>query len=625
MNIKSTNAISLKQRFINRARVSELVAVTRFSFRLLQRREQIALAWLVFLQIALGLIDLAGVFLLGVVTTRFWSNHGTGGVGISSTLSSLLKLFHLNNLSLINLSILACVVFTLKALLSTLNSRRMYSQLASFTNGISDDLIRGYLNTPYVLLRKLNEQKFYFALTDGLNSLIIGVLGSLTLLISDSFMILLLFAALCFVNISSTLVLVFFFSALAVFLLRWIAPRIKTIGNAIGAISNRSREALLDLREMYPTIRRQEQMKYLTKRISDYRTNSSTQYSKGEWLTAIPKNILEFSAILGIFLIIIYASSSAGKAMSIALISLFFAASSRIVPALIRLQGNWLAFSRSAGYSLEGMEMYRLVKFYGNLTSGEDKDLGPVAHVEEPEVVISFKNVSFRYPDGDVDSIFKANFEIYSGEKIAIVGDSGAGKTTLANLILDLYQPVSGEVERGRNDEGNSVARYGYLPQVPHIISGTLLENVVLTDKNEEVDFVKVQKVLKDAHISDFIDALPDKIDTLLGPRGVSLSGGQRQRIALARVLYSNQSVVVLDEPTSSLDAETDEIVSDMLLNKLADKTVIIVAHRYSTIREVDRILYLHAGEIVCFDTWEVVRKTVPKFSLQASLQGFDS
>ncbi len=110
-----------------------------------------------------------------------------------------------------------------------------------------------------------------------------------------------------------------------------------------------------------------------------------------------------------------------------------------------------------------------------------------------------------------------------------------------------------------------------------------------------------------------------------MGPRGVSLSGGQRQRIALARVLYSNQDVVVLDEPTSSLDAETDEIVSDMLLNKLEDKTVIIVAHRYSTIRKVNRILYLHAGEIVCFDSWNVVRSTVPKFDLQASLQGFVS
>jgi ABC-type multidrug transport system fused ATPase/permease subunit len=568
------------------------------------------------------LIDLAGVFLLGVITTRFWASHGSGGVGLSPTLNNLLKLFHLNNLSLIKLSAFACVLFTLKAILSTLNSRRMYSHLATFTNGISQDFIQYYLNTPYVMLRKLNEQKFYFAFTDGLNSLIIGVLGSLTLLISDG---LILFAALCFVNFTATIIMVSFFCALAIFLLRWIAPKVKSIGNSLGALSNRSRESLLDLREMYPTIRKQEQMKYLTNRISGFRSDSSATFSKGEWLSPVPKNILEISAILGVFLMIIYASTSAGKAVSIALISVFFAASARIVPAIIRLQGNWLAFNRSVGYSQEGMEMYRLVKSHGSTAPGEHHDMIPTQHDGVADIAIAFKDVSFRYPDGNVDSILKSNFEIRKGEKIAIVGDSGAGKTTLANLILGLYQPVSGEVERAKTEDGNSAGRYGYLPQVPHIISGTLLENIVLTDKDGDVDFRKFQKVLRDAHISDFIDTLPDKFDTLLGPRGVSLSGGQRQRIALARVLYSNQDVVVLDEPTSSLDAETDEIVSDMLLHKLADKTVIIVAHRYSTIREVDRILYLHAGAIVCFDTWEMVRKTVPKFALQASLQGFDS
>jgi ABC-type bacteriocin/lantibiotic exporter with double-glycine peptidase domain len=215
--------------------------------------------------------------------------------------------------------------------------------------------------------------------------------------------------------------------------------------------------------------------------------------------------------------------------------------------------------------------------------------------------------------------------EVLKGEKIAIVGDSGAGKTTLANLILGLYHPTSGEFKRSY-DRGDQVERgYGYLPQVPHIVSGSLLENIVLTNDRDEVDFEKFYGALKDARISEFVETLPEKIETILGPLGVSLSGGQKQRIALARVLYSNQDVIVLDEPTSSLDAETDDIVSEMLLTELHDKTVIIVAHRYSTIRKVNRILYLHAGEVVCFDTWDVVRSTVPKFALQANLQGFVS
>ena len=625
MTIKINRGSSFKQRVRSRARLSELAATTHFAFTLLKRKDKMSLALMVFLQIAFGLIDLAGVFLLGVISTMFWSSHGNTGLGFSTTLSKFTQLFHLESLSLIELSVLACVLFVAKAVFITLNSRRLYSHLAAMTNRISGDFIQYYLNTPYVLLRKLNEQKFYFAFTDGLNSLIIGVLGSLILLMSDGFMLLFLFAGLCFVNFSATLVMIFFFGALAVFLLKWIAPKIKSIGNSLSALSNRSRESLLDLREMYPTIRRQEQMKFLTSKITEIRSNSSAAFAKGEWLMAVPKNILEISAILGVFLVIIYASTSLGQSISVALVSLFFAASSRMVPGLIRIQGNWLAFNRSVGYSLEGMEMYRLVRSHGQITPSHESNSSQANSGSELQVAFAFHGVSFKYPDADAYSIHHVDFEIFKGETIAIVGDSGAGKTTLANLILGLYQPSQGQFERFPAEDGKVAGRYGYLPQVPHIISGTLLENVVLTDQRDQIDFDKFHEALRDSHISKFVETLSEKENTVLGPRGVSLSGGQRQRIALARVLYSNQDVIVLDEPTSSLDAETDDIVSEMLLNKLFEKTVIIVAHRYSTIRRVDRILYLHQGEIVCFDTWDVVKSTVPKFALQANLQGFVS
>ena len=625
MEIKVKVKTTLKQKVINRARVNDLATTTRFAFKLLSSKDKVNLASMVLFQIAFGLIDLVGVFLLGVISSNFWSTHGSGGLGISTTLTRFLDFFHLQNRSVIQLSIFTCVLFVLKALFSTLNARRLYSHLARFTNDISINFVQLYLGTPYVFLRKLNEQRFYFAFTDGLNSLIIGVLGSLILLISDGFLLLFLFTALCLVNFSATLIMLLFFCALAVSLLKWIAPKVRAIGNSLGSLSNLSRESLLDVREMYPTIRSQDQMGFLTSKITRIRAESSSAFARGEWLISVPKNVLEISAILGVFLIIIYASTATGKGISVALVSLFFAASSRIVPALIRIQGNWLAYSRSVGYSIEGMEMYRLVRGHGSLVPRKDSEQLLTRQLNSTNTAVSLKDVCFRYPDGVKDSISHVTFDIQKGEKVAIVGDSGAGKTTLANLILGLYQPTSGEFIESFSNETHSTVRYGYLPQVPHIISGTLLENIVLTDRKEDIDFDRLERSLQDARIAEFVEKLPQKIETPLGPRGVSLSGGQKQRIALARVLYSNQDVIVLDEPTSSLDAETDDIVSEMLVNKLEQKTVIIVAHRYSTIRKVDRILYLHHGEVVCFDTWDVVRSTVPKFELQANLQGFVS
>ncbi len=617
--------VKLKQRVADRARLNELVTTSRFAFNLLKRADKVNLSIMVILQIAFGLLDLAGVFLLGVISSQFWSSHGSQGMGVSATLDSILRVFQMENLSISQLSSLACTLFIVKALLSTLNARRMYSQLAEYTNVISKNFIQLYLTTPYVLLRKINEQRFYFAFTDGLNSLIIGVLGSLILIISDGIMLFLLFAALFFVNFSTTLVMILFFCTLAFSLLKWIAPTIKSIGNSLGMLSNRSREFLHDLREMFPTIRKHEQMGFLTKKISDTRAESSKVFARGEWLISVPKNVLEISAILGIFFIIIYSSTATGKSVSIAVVSLFFAASSRIVPGLVRIQGNWLAFNRSVGYSSEGMELYRLVRKHGHLNQVQTNQRKINDIVDSSEIVFSLKEISFRYPDGNLDSLSHISLDIRKGEKIAIVGDSGAGKTTLANIILGLYQPTLGKIQHSQFPEDSSEGRYGYLPQVPHIISGTLLENIALTDKQDLIDLKRIRQALDDARISDFTNTLPEGLGTMLGPRGLSLSGGQKQRIALARVLYSNQNVVVLDEPTSSLDAETDDIVSEMLVNKMREKTIIIVAHRYSTIRKVDRILYLHAGKVLCFDTWDVVLNTVPKFELQANLQGFIS
>jgi len=615
--------VRLKQRVKDRARLNELVTTPRFAINLLSRADKVNLSIMVILQIAFGLLDLVGVFLLGVISSEFWSTHGSQGIGVSSTLERFLRLFNMENLSITELSSIACILFIMKALLSTLNARRMYSQLAQYTNIISKNFIQLYLTTPYVLIRKINEQRFYFAFTDGLNSLIIGVLGSLILIMSDVIMLLLLFAALLSVNFTLTSRMILFFCTLAIILLKWIAPTIKSIGNSLGKFSNRSREFLHDLREMFPTIRKHEQMGFLTRKISDARAESSKVFARGEWLISIPKNLLEISAILGVFFIIIYSSTASGKSVSIAAVSLFFAASSRIVPGLVRIQGNWLAFNRSVGYSSEGMELYRLVRRHGSMGQVADMQKNLNITGGSSEIEFSLRDVCFRYPDGNSDSISNITLEIKKGEKIAIVGDSGAGKTTLANIILGLYHPTHGEFRNSQSLEDSSEIRYGYLPQVPHIISGTLLENITLTDNQELIDLKRIRQALHDARIGDFADSLPEGLETMLGPHGLALSGGQKQRIALARVLYSNQNVVVLDEPTSSLDAETDDLVSEMLVSGMSNKTVIIVAHRYSTIRKVDRIIYLHAGRVLCFDTWDVVLNTVPKFELQANLQGF--
>ena len=162
----------------------------------------------------------------------------------------------------------------------------------------------------------------------------------------------------------------------------------------------------------------------------------------------------------------------------------------------------------------------------------------------------------------------------------------------------------------------------GYLPQTPYIFSGNFLENVCLTDKEAEIDFDRFERSIHEAQIENFIHNLPEGARTVMGSNGITLSGGERQRVALARVLYLRPSIIVLDEPTSSLDSETDEFVSKTLTGEQIDSTVFVIAHKYSTIRNVDKILYLENGKMVSFGDWGHTIKNIPRFALQAKLQG---
>jgi ATP-binding cassette subfamily C protein len=291
------------------------------------------------------------------------------------------------------------------------------------------------------------------------------------------------------------------------------------------------------------------------------------------------------------------------------------------------MQANWLSINRNVGYVDEAMPILQQIRSTARTESRFQRTESPNGAETTRTGGLSFNEVEFAYPDAKFNTIKNVSFTVGSGEKIAIVGDSGAGKTTLANLILGLLVPTSGKVEyecipKAIFDVGQSET--GYLPQKPYIFSGSILENVCLTSDESIIDFERFQQSIQQAQILNFVESLEFREATIAGPSGISLSGGERQRIALARVLYLNPSVIVLDEPTSSLDSETDDFVSKTLTSPELKSTVFVVAHKYSTVRSVNRILYLEDGRVIAFGTWDDIMRKVPRFALQAKLQGFE-
>lgn len=215
---------------------------------------------------------------------------------------------------------------------------------------------------------------------------------------------------------------------------------------------------------------------------------------------------------------------------------------------------------------------------------------------------IEFKNVSFSYPTrNDFEVLKDISFKIKPGEKIALVGPSGSGKSTIINLLMRFYPVGSGDILVDQsNNQSYNLSDYrsniGIVPQEVILFGGTICENISYGRPGASIE--EIIDAAKKANALEFIESFPEKIETLVGDRGIKLSGGQRQRIAIARAILKNPVILILDEATSSLDAISENLVQEALEKLMENRTTLVIAHRLSTIRKVDRILVIKDGQI---------------------------
>jgi ABC-type multidrug transport system fused ATPase/permease subunit len=241
-----------------------------------------------------------------------------------------------------------------------------------------------------------------------------------------------------------------------------------------------------------------------------------------------------------------------------------------------------------------------------------EENVGMGAKVGRLRGEVEFRNVSFSYAGRD-PVLKEVSFSIRPGERVAIVGPSGVGKTTLVSLILRFYKPTSGEIFfDGRPaadfEVGSLRQRIGYVSQNPILLSGTIIEN--LRYGNPEASEEQVIRAAEVAGIHNFVQELPAKYQTVIGEKGVNLSEGEKQRLALARALIKDPDLLVLDEPTSSLDSLTEIPIFQSLPTLVRDKTLFVVAHRLSTIKDSDRILLLDESRLVAMGTHQSLLQT---------------
>ncbi|GHD98573.1 ABC transporter ATP-binding protein [Allgaiera indica] len=299
---------------------------------------------------------------------------------------------------------------------------------------------------------------------------------------------------------------------------------------------------------------------------------------------------------------------ASGRALGgiLPLLGVFAFAGQKMMPELQKLYGGLtrLKFARAA---IESIHEDLIEKgMSGPLAATPDHAL-PLKHA------LVLDQVAYRYPAAEAQGLEGVSLSIQAGEKIGIVGSSGAGKTTLADLLLGLLQPTAGRmtVDGVEITEDNVRAwqqSVGYVPQDIFLTDSTIAENIALGSLPEEIDHARVRRAAEIARLDRFIrEELPQGYDTTVGERGVRLSGGQRQRIGIARAMYHDADLIVFDEATSALDNVTEHEVMEAIDNLPGDKTVLIIAHRLTTLQNCDRILMLDHGRVAGFDCWDAL------------------
>lgn len=292
---------------------------------------------------------------------------------------------------------------------------------------------------------------------------------------------------------------------------------------------------------------------------------------------------------------------------------------------MVPIQSSFAALRSSATLSEVG---FAAIEGFQSMQSASE-DSGTInkkTSKKASSVVAS--NLNFTFEDNQEKTLQNVSFEISPGTLAAIIGPSGSGKTTLVDIILGLFKIESGKISIDKFDpselKGIRSAQIAYVPQKPSIIHDTVLNNITLSDGTSTHDYKRLASVIEATQLEKVISDLPNGLDTVLDGSQARLSGGQIQRIGLARALYSMPKLLILDEATSSLDAETEHFITEIVRRLTPETTVIVIAHRLSTVKNADVVFLLEYGEIKDSGTLVELQKRNPLVERYINLMSFE-
>lgn len=608
--------------------VLTLLKVARTSWSLLSRNEKIFFLVRVVLRLALNGLDIIAVGLMGLL----------GAITATGISGQRLQLFGYSIPAPTPGNVIALVaavagLFILKGGLGIIFARWTAIFLAGIEIKNSAKLTRYLFSGPLTRVKKYSRAEIRFLVETSVNATFSGVLGSMTTLIIESTLFISIFVMFVLVDWAAALSIAVYFSLLLYILQMTTARRYLQSGRNLQKGSVDTGGAILEMVDGFREIAVLSKQNFFLTRFIEAKKLSARTGVALQILKSLPRYIAEAGLILGALGFVVWQLSRGSLGEGLLALGIFLAGSFRMMGAILPLQALWNELRVMQGWVVTAQEILLKLKDDPELLDSaiySETKLSSTTHTEEaPQAPLSVvvDDVAFTHLNNAEPTLEHVSLTIDAGSYVAIVGPSGAGKTTLVDLLLGLYDPDSGNVRVGGLDPRELREQFpgliSYVPQRPGLVSGSIAHNVALGVPDDDIDEAHVWEALSKAQLAEFVETLPQGIHSSLGAHSDSLSGGQIQRLGFARALYTRPRLIILDEATSALDAATEASVAASIKNVGGETTVIVIAHRLSTIQDADQVHVLVDGQIVSSGTFSQVRKNVPMVEEYVKLMSF--
>jgi ATP-binding cassette subfamily C protein len=579
------------------------------------------LSLLLVFQIIISTLDIFAILLLGLVSKSGLDYSQGKPTTLPKNFVDTLKIDDFTFVTQVGIIfVLVIILFVFRTLISVYGNKRIYFYLANQAGHASRRILEKIFRSKPQFVISRNSQEFLYGVTQGIDNLTLNFLGSATIFLTEIVFLTLILTVLFVIQPLTGLMAFLIFASAAIGIHKITSEKAKTMSAEYSRLMVVYNRRLLDTLLVYRELVLRQKEFSATQEVQVARSKSLSLRARLIFLPTLSKYLFELVLVLGGSIIAIIQLTVSDTATAISSVTVFLAAASRILPSLIRAQGSLLSIRQSEGSAEITLQQLRELDEHTSLEAPASKPaIGSGSFVPS----IKVENLTFAY-DGDSSFVLKnINLEVKTGQFVAIVGESGSGKTTLIDLMLGMLTPQSGKIEVSNCSPLDAIRHWpgkiAYVPQDVAIIDGDIQRNITL-EENSQLYGDEILVALEKAHLKDDVLRMPSGLRELVGERGIRLSGGQRQRLGIARALYTQPEMIIFDEATSSLDPLTEKTVTDSIYGKKSDITLIVVAHRLSTVKNADVVILMDKGKILAQGTFEEVRSSSPKFDQQAKL-----